>query len=388
MADGKAPVEERVDTGIYADFDSFLKQGIKEYYDRGWTTRRGNFIALLIASGQTAFALAKDSVVDGSGTKRVAIGAAAVLALRIGLRYAVGGPLGLVLTVAAGASMVAYFIRNQKDILKKVQRYKLMIAELEKKYTRDPERLARRQVRHPRPQPHDRRPDEALHRGRRRALSRGCERSPLRSARRSSSRPAPAPPPPRRAAKVPLAERPAQADLIGLLDVRVEGVSDAAAEVFAKQIEESLGIAGLQVAPRARLREFLAGTPWNAACLIGECLRDLKVHAGVGTVVEAALVSIGPSYHYVITLLDTETGTIQHQLARKCDVCTTDEAFTNAALDVVELIQQRDGSAAAAAEPSSPPAGAARAQRRAQGRHLPHRGRRGGRGRRVLPALA
>ena len=134
MADGKAPVEERADGGIYADFDSFLKQGIKEYYDRGWTTRRGNFIALLIASGQTAFALAKDSVVDGSGTKRVAIGAAAVLALRIGLRYAVGGPLGLVLTVAAGASMVAYFIRNQKDILKKVQKYKLVITDLEKKY--------------------------------------------------------------------------------------------------------------------------------------------------------------------------------------------------------------------------------------------------------------
>lgn len=135
MADAKLPVEERADGGIYADFDSFLKQAIKEYYDRGWTTRRGNFIALLIASGQTAFALAKDSVVDGSGTKRVAIGAAAVLALRIGLRYAIGGPLGLVLTVAAGASMVAYFIRNQKDILKKVQKYKLLIAEIEKKYT-------------------------------------------------------------------------------------------------------------------------------------------------------------------------------------------------------------------------------------------------------------
>ncbi len=132
---GKAPVEERTDGGIYADFDSFLKQGIKEYYDRGWTTRRGNFIALLIASGQTAFALAKDSVVDGSGTKKVAIGAAAMLALRIGLRYAVGGPLGLVLTVAAGASMVAYFIRNQKDILKKVQKYKLVIADLDKKFT-------------------------------------------------------------------------------------------------------------------------------------------------------------------------------------------------------------------------------------------------------------
>lgn len=127
-------VESRDDVGIYVNFDGFLKQGIKEYYDRGWTTRRGNFIALLIASGQTAFALAKDSVMDGTGTKKVAIGAAAMLALRIGLRYAVGGPLGMVLTVAAGASMVAYFVRNQKDILRKVQRYKLVIADSEKKY--------------------------------------------------------------------------------------------------------------------------------------------------------------------------------------------------------------------------------------------------------------
>jgi len=119
---------------LYADFDSFLKQGIREYYDRGWTTRRGNFIALLIASGQTAFALAKDSMVDGSGTKKVAIGAAAIVALRIGLKYALGGPLGLVLTVAAGASMISYFIRNQKDIIAKVSLYKKLIAETHQRY--------------------------------------------------------------------------------------------------------------------------------------------------------------------------------------------------------------------------------------------------------------
>ena len=71
--------------GIYSTYDAFLKQAIKEYYDRGWTTRRGNFIALLIASGSTSMALAKDSVVDGTGTKKVAIGAGLALALRIGL---------------------------------------------------------------------------------------------------------------------------------------------------------------------------------------------------------------------------------------------------------------------------------------------------------------
>jgi hypothetical protein len=120
--------------GLYGSFDAFLKQGIREYYDRGWTTRKGNFIALLIAAGSTSMALAKDSVVDGSGTKKVAIGAGLAIALRVGLRYALGGPLGLVLSVAAGASMIAYFVRNQKDIVKKVGVYKTTIADTGKRY--------------------------------------------------------------------------------------------------------------------------------------------------------------------------------------------------------------------------------------------------------------
>jgi hypothetical protein len=122
------------DRGIYGTYDAFLKQAIKEYYDRGWTTRRGNFIALLIASGTTSFALAKDSVVDGQGAKKVAIGAGLLLALRIGLRWALGGPLGLVMTVAAGASMVVFFVRNQKDIVRKVSLYKGVIADTGKRF--------------------------------------------------------------------------------------------------------------------------------------------------------------------------------------------------------------------------------------------------------------
>jgi hypothetical protein len=121
--------------GIYGGFDAFLKQALREYYDRGWTTRRGNFIALLIASGTTSVALAKDSVVSGQGAKKVAIGAGLVVALRIGLRFAIGGPLGLVLTLASGAAMISYFVRNQKDIVKKVSKYKTVIADTEKRYT-------------------------------------------------------------------------------------------------------------------------------------------------------------------------------------------------------------------------------------------------------------
>lgn len=132
VAEAKHP--DAQDKGIYTSYDAFLKQAIKEYYDRGWTTRRGNFIALLIASGSTSFALAKDSVTDGQGAKKVAIGAGLVILLKVGLRYALGGPLGLVMTVAAGASMVAYFIRNQKDIVAKVTKYKTVIADSSKRY--------------------------------------------------------------------------------------------------------------------------------------------------------------------------------------------------------------------------------------------------------------
>ena len=132
--DPQARPPDATGRSIYGEFDNFLKVAIREYYDRGWTSRRGNFIALLIASGQTALALAKDSVVDGTATKKVAIGAALLLALRVGLRYALGGPLGLVLTVAAGASMVSYFIRNQKDIVKKVGVYRGLIGETREQY--------------------------------------------------------------------------------------------------------------------------------------------------------------------------------------------------------------------------------------------------------------
>lgn len=120
--------------GIYGEWDSFLKTAIREYYDRGFTSRKGNFIALIMASGQTAFSLAKDSVIDGTGTKKLAIGAALALALRVGLKYALGGPLGLVLSVAAGASMISYFLRNQKDIVRKVGAYRTMIAAMQGRF--------------------------------------------------------------------------------------------------------------------------------------------------------------------------------------------------------------------------------------------------------------
>src|SRR5271170_3060147 len=101
-ADKRASVDAAYDT-----FDDYLRLSIKEYYERGWKTRRANFIALIIASGQTV-AMAKDAVSGEKGLKNVAMGAVGVVAVRLALRWALGGPLGILLTAATGASLVAF----------------------------------------------------------------------------------------------------------------------------------------------------------------------------------------------------------------------------------------------------------------------------------------
>ena len=127
-ADGKSngkPTE--LGPEVFDDFDAFMKQAIRDYYDRSWKSRRGNFVALIIASGQ-AMSMAADSIKDGSGLKKAALGAAGVVALRIGLRYALSGPLGIILTGAAAVSLVSYLIKHQKEITSKVSSYRTLIA--------------------------------------------------------------------------------------------------------------------------------------------------------------------------------------------------------------------------------------------------------------------
>jgi len=113
---------------VFDDFDAFLKQAIRDYYDRSWKSQRANFVALIIASGQ-AMSMAVDSVKDGSGLKKAALGAAGVVALRLGLRYALSGPLGIILTGAAALSLGAYVVKHQKEIREKVTAYRTLIGE-------------------------------------------------------------------------------------------------------------------------------------------------------------------------------------------------------------------------------------------------------------------
>jgi hypothetical protein len=118
---------------VYDTFEDYLRLAIKEYYDRGWKNRRANFIALLVASGQTT-AMAKDAVSGEKGLKNVAMGAVGVVALRLALRWALGGPLGILLTAATGASLIAYFIKNQKEISVKIGRFRERVAQEKTKF--------------------------------------------------------------------------------------------------------------------------------------------------------------------------------------------------------------------------------------------------------------
>lgn len=127
------PTDNELRPEVFDDYKAFLKEGIREYYDRGWKHRRGNVIALLIASGQ-ALSLAADSVKDGSGLKKAAMGAAGVVALRLALRYALSGPLGIVLTGAAAVSAVGYLVKNQKEIGSKVGTYRTLVEETRTKF--------------------------------------------------------------------------------------------------------------------------------------------------------------------------------------------------------------------------------------------------------------
>mgnify|MGYP001556385267 FL=1 len=123
----EAPQTEE-NTKIYSHFDEFLRATIYEFYDTTGKQNKGSFIALLIASGEVA-SLALDAVKNRSNLKRLAIGAAGVVALRVGLKYALSGPLGILLAAGTAASLVAYFVRNRREVTSNIGKYRELVAQ-------------------------------------------------------------------------------------------------------------------------------------------------------------------------------------------------------------------------------------------------------------------
>ena len=117
---------------MYDTYEGFVRKAVRDYYERGFRQRKGNFIALILASGQIV-GIAADSLKEG-GAKKAALGAVGVVALRYAFRYFLSGPLGLLLSAAAVGSAVTYLVRHQKEITDKVGPYRTLIEETRSKY--------------------------------------------------------------------------------------------------------------------------------------------------------------------------------------------------------------------------------------------------------------
>ncbi len=135
----------------------------------------------------------------------------------------------------------------------------------------------------------------------------------------------------------------AEEQIVGVLHLETEGVSETASEKFESSIEEGLAGTGFRVAPRSRLKALLANSSYIDGCHFGPCLAEVYRNTKVRLVLIGRIVSLGPSYSFVVSLLDTRTGQPVSQVADRCDVCTLEEAMATATIAVVDLVSRAGG---------------------------------------------
>jgi hypothetical protein len=155
-------------------------------------------------------------------------------------------------------------------------------------------------------------------------------------------KPAPLPPPPTitssdndKPARLPGDRR----RIVGILDVRVDGVPKEIADRFESSLEEELDSNAYWLASRARMHEMMeSSTKWSEGCIVGTCLSEVRTQTGADLVLLAALNGSGTSFGYVVTLVRTDTGRMLAQESQRCDVCTVNEALTGATSAAVKLL--------------------------------------------------
>jgi len=125
--------------------------------------------------------------------------------------------------------------------------------------------------------------------------------------------------------------RPAAADsrrIVGILEVRVEGVPDEVKESFQHRLEEQLDTKHYWLASRARMKQMMMrSTTWTEGCFVGRCVTEVGRYTGAELVLLASLTGSGTSFGYVVTLVRTDTGRVLQQHAERCDVCTVNEVL-------------------------------------------------------------
>jgi len=108
--------------------------------------------------------------------------------------------------------------------------------------------------------------------------------------------------------------------------------------MFESSLEDGLGNAGFKVATRAKMRELLVPSGFQAGCMFGPCLKPIHGITGVRLVLVARITGVGKNFSYLVTLLDTRTGLVAAQATDDCPVCTVDEAVATASMAVIGLV--------------------------------------------------
>lgn len=127
--------------------------------------------------------------------------------------------------------------------------------------------------------------------------------------------------------------------IVGVLDVRVEGVPKEIQKQFQIDLEKQLDSTHYWLAPQQRMRDMMANsTKWTEGCVIGDCLKEVKVQTGADLVLLASITGADNSFGYVVTLVRTDTGRFLAQATDRCEVCTVKEALANAIIAAVRLL--------------------------------------------------
>jgi hypothetical protein len=127
--------------------------------------------------------------------------------------------------------------------------------------------------------------------------------------------------------------------IVGILDVRVDGVPPEVGAQFQKNLEAQLDSKHYWLAPRTRVHELMSNsTKWTEGCVVGKCLHEVNTQTGADVVLLAALNGSGTSFGFVVTAVRTDTGHVIAQESDRCDVCTVNEALTAATLAAVKII--------------------------------------------------
>ena len=127
---GPQKLDTAYPSDVYETFDAFMQQVVKDTYDHG--AKRAEFVALVIASGEL-LPMAWGRL-RKSGVREFAMGAAGVVALRVGMRYLLGGPLGVILTGFTAATVISFFWSNQREVMRRVKPYKTTIRDAREKF--------------------------------------------------------------------------------------------------------------------------------------------------------------------------------------------------------------------------------------------------------------